>query len=213
MAVDPHSVDLYQTCGLSNFACNLRGVGLMAWGWVEYSQTEETPCVGTGDINPRTLALASRQPLHLLTTTFLPLSKAVCCFHRSLHWHSLESMLLVSYIGHTSMLAGLFDLWVHWSSRSANSCFDEGLLRRCAPQLQVRRCFELGKALFAKNGRADVGHGGTNIKSNQIETNVFPYFCKLQAKSEVRSTSMCFQSGKSVEQHLAASLHRFAILK
>ncbi|CAK8992420.1 unnamed protein product [Durusdinium trenchii] len=35
----------------------LVGVGLMAWGWVEYSQTEETPCVGTGDINPRTLAL------------------------------------------------------------------------------------------------------------------------------------------------------------
>mmetsp|Transcript_63254 Transcript_63254/g.100424 ORF Transcript_63254/g.100424 Transcript_63254/m.100424 type:complete len:180 (-) Transcript_63254:116-655(-) len=32
-------------------------VGMMIWGWVEWSRTEEEPCVGNDDINPRTLAL------------------------------------------------------------------------------------------------------------------------------------------------------------
>ncbi|CAE7250115.1 unnamed protein product [Symbiodinium pilosum] len=33
-------------------------VAAMSWGWYEYSITTEESCVGTGDINPRTLSLA-----------------------------------------------------------------------------------------------------------------------------------------------------------
>ncbi|CAJ1359964.1 unnamed protein product [Effrenium voratum] len=32
-------------------------VGMMIWGWVEYSRSSEDLCVGSGDVNPRTLAL------------------------------------------------------------------------------------------------------------------------------------------------------------
>merc|ERR1711972_908017 len=35
----------------------LVGLGLVIWGWVEYSKTSEGKCVGGDGINPRTLAL------------------------------------------------------------------------------------------------------------------------------------------------------------
>lgn len=38
----------------------MRSVGLLIWGWIEWAKTDEETCVGDADINPRTLALASR---------------------------------------------------------------------------------------------------------------------------------------------------------
>lgn len=45
-------------CNELSTALHPRSVGMMIWGWVEWSKTEEVPCVGNDDINPRTLALA-----------------------------------------------------------------------------------------------------------------------------------------------------------
>ncbi len=70
----------------------------MIWGWVEWSKTEEEPCVGNDDINPRTLALASWQPesgVHkVIQSQYAPLKHFWVCPFRlrwqlSVEWHSV----------------------------------------------------------------------------------------------------------------------------